>query len=151
MITSLKQFFHPQVIEAFEGLSDPERTVQMPLVEGRAAGKFQLERSLFLSEGVHANDCTANFTFIMPEGVCFELRLMTKLVYVDDGDDVVFGFVSHSQWEEFPQVLQHPVGSDRRWVLVKYAMFRRNRGMVFMSNEVYALTRTIRKDTLDLH
>lgn len=150
MITNagLQKFFTPGVIDALEALSDPKRTIDMPLVRERAAGPFALERALFLSRGLRPDQSTADFTFQMPEGISFELRLVVKLVYTDASGDVVLGLISHKQWDEFPKFTRGIVGVDKRWVLVRYSIAAKNQGLVFMSNEVYTLTRVARQDAL---
>ncbi len=140
MTPSLQPFFHPRVIEAFEMLSDPEKTMKLPLAQGKAAGKFALERATYRPEGVHANDFTANFTFVKAGFPQFELRLMVSLAYIEDGrNDAILGFISHSQWDEFPKDLRERVDIQNRWVLVKYSMDKKDFGTIFMSKELYEL------------
>ena len=66
---------------------------------------------------------------------------MVHFVYTEDGGkDAVFGFVSHSQWDEFPKDLTALAQPEQRWVLVKYSMTRRGlSGKAFMSKQFYAM------------
>ena len=140
MIPSLQPFFHHRVIEAFEMLSDPEKTMELPLAQGRAAGNFSMERATYRPEGVHANDSTADFTFVRAGFPYFKLRLMVNLVYLEDGgNDVVLGFISHNQWDEFPKDLRERVEVQNRFVLVRYSINKKDFGNVFMSKELYEL------------
>lgn len=148
-VTVLQKFFHPHVVQGFAMLADPKQSVECELVAGKAAGPFRLERALFgISETV--NSLTGDYTFRFPEAVVwageyFQLRLLVKLVYSEDGgNDVVFGWVSHSQWEEFPDE-KYQVGSNHRWVIVKYSMDRRDvQGKLWMSRQLYELLKFTR-------
>ncbi|HUX35954.1 MAG TPA: hypothetical protein VMV71_02885 [Candidatus Paceibacterota bacterium] len=140
---------HPRIMQALEDLSDPEETVQKHLLKGQVAGKLSLIYSLFPPEGFVHNDVPARFTFTLEDGVVFELQLMVGFVNQSfGGEDLVFGFLRHSQWDTIFGKTEMRIRASSRWVAVKYSITRRE-GCIFLSKELYAVIEEFKKEALD--
>jgi len=148
MVANTKRFarfplLHYRVVQALVALSNPNKTVKIPLLQGQAAGQLQLIYGKFPPEGFLQNSVPARFTvdLEMKWRTAFELHLMVELIGGEDPHTFVLGLISHDQWQKLCEEL--PVQADKvdileRWVGIVYSPIRRE-GNAFLSRKLHNL------------
>jgi hypothetical protein len=129
------ELFDPYIAGVFEKLSDPEKAVCLPIVSGKAAGDLKLIYALFPPEGAHHNNVPARYTFLVEDGVGFQLSLMVRAYIPSESDDFILGFIAHDQWAEMHKESGMDADAHLHWVGVKYNPNIRE-GKVFLFKEV---------------
>ena len=139
------QLLHPEILRAIADLSDTKKTIQKPLLNGKAAGELKLMHSLFPPEGIRRNSVPARFTFDfeLNHVADFQLHLMVELISQEGiGDTFVLGLITHDQWKWLSDAMPSQVEKIRAkdlWVGVKYSPINRKGGYVFLSKGMYDL------------
>ncbi|MEK7186765.1 MAG: response regulator [Patescibacteria group bacterium] len=121
-------------------LSNPNKSVCLPLVKGKAAGRIELIHQLYPPRGVHRNSFPATYTFVLEDWVTEEIGLMVSMADTGEGGDgMILGFVSHDHWWS----LRDRAGVDtsdaqQHYVVVKYNPTTRE-GFIYFYKEAYAI------------
>lgn len=126
---------HRLTQKALEGISDPEKSKTLDIVEGKCPGKLDLIYGLFPPKGVHRNDAPVKFGFKTRTGYYFEIYIMVSLVSCDDGDGPVsiFGFVQHDQGQSLN--VEKTFNPHNFFVVVKFNFITRG-GQIHLSLEL---------------
>ncbi|OGG58633.1 hypothetical protein A2765_02830 [Candidatus Kaiserbacteria bacterium RIFCSPHIGHO2_01_FULL_56_24] len=83
---------------ALQALSDPDLSVEVPLVEGKAPGTWGLIQSLFPPENLHRNQVPARFSVDIMPVLTYEFTMMVNLVCDDlRGTITAVGHLAHDQ------------------------------------------------------
>lgn len=149
-MTTRHALLHVRTIQALLDLSNPNKSVCLPLVKGKAAGKMELIYQLYPPRDVHRNSIPATYTFVLEDWVTEEIGLMVSMVDTGDGGDgMIFGFISHDCWcslrdraeMDTPDAQQH-------YVVVKYNPTTRE-GFIYFYKEAYALIEKVNRSRLE--
>lgn len=150
-MTTRHALLHDRTVQALLDLSNPKKSVCLPLVKGKAAGKLDLIYQLFPPRGVHPNSIPATYTFVLDEWVTHEIELMVSMVGDRNNglDDLTFGFISHDHWCQ----LKEQTGTDTsdaqtHFVAVKYNPTTRE-GFIYLYKEAYAIIEKLNKGRLE--
>lgn len=123
------------VERASEMLSDPEKSVTLNIIEGKAPGKLDLIHSLFPPRGMQRNNVPVKFTFETRASKWFEICIMVSLISCDDGDGpvTIFGFVQHDQGQKLN--VSRKFNPYNFFVVVDYNLLTR-KGEIHLSREL---------------
>jgi hypothetical protein len=137
-ISNLHTFFHPDTLQAFLNLSDPEKSTMLSISTGKAPGKMDIVCQLYPPMGIHRNSFPVVFKIAI--GIRYhDLKVMVSMVDVrDDGEGLIFGYLAYDYWHKILDRMSAKTDSRKNFVAAVYNPVTRE-GCVHLSNEVYAV------------
>ena len=148
-MTTKHGLLHFRTAQALLDLDDPSKSVALPIVKGKAAGKLDIIYQLYPPRGVHRNSIPATYTFVLDDWVTHEIELMVSLVDTGDGAcDLSFGFISHDHWQGVCERAGMQIKTEHNYVAGKYNPTTRE-GFVYMYKEAYAVIEALNKGRLE--
>lgn len=138
----LALLFHPSTVQALLDLSDPFKSVSLPVATGKAPGRLDIVYQLYPPAGVHRNSFPATFTVGIGSRY-HDLKVMVSMVDTcDGGDGLIFGYLAFDYWQRISKKSGLQVDSQQHYVAIGYNPVTRD-GDVRVYKEVYAALYTL--------
>jgi hypothetical protein len=123
---------HFRTYDALRLLSDSDLSVELPIIDGRAPGTWDLLQSFIPPNNVERNDVAARFMVSLEDTMGVEIQLMVSLLADEIGHTFALGFIAHSQSQDWHL---DPV---KLFAAARYHR-RRRRGTFIVTREVHKI------------
>jgi len=150
-MTARFALLHPSTVRTLLDLSNPAKSVGLPLVKGKAAGPLELIYQLFPPRNIHRHQIAPTYTFPLEGWVTHELPIMVSMVAErDDGsEDLILGFIEHDHWSELTDKAGIDTPDARsHYVAVKCNLTTRE-GHIYLYKDAYKVIEASHKDEIE--